>query len=105
MPLWRAASIESEPEIELVNLLIMKVKSGLWPDETLHFVGYSLSGREGRVSSRIVEFDRERMVGMTRSGRVYRLEGPAGNGSSDGRYVWGYWCLRNEVTESITYTI
>lgn len=72
----------------------------MWPDETLHFVCYNLYGKEGRVSSRIVEFDSEKMVGIPRSGRAYRLKGSAGNGSYDGRYVWDYWCLRNEVTES-----
>jgi hypothetical protein len=52
------------------------------------------------VSSAIVRFDSDKMLGQTRSGRVYQLRGPQGNGSPDGYYVWSLWCLRNEITNS-----
>lgn len=79
---------------------VFEITSQRWPQKTSHFVGYNLYGREGRVSSAIVQFDREKMTGMTRSGRIYKLEGLQGTGSSDGLHTWAYWCLRNEVTES-----
>jgi len=55
-------------------------------------------GREGRVSSPIVTFDKENMRGITRSGRVYQLTeiGPGFNADAD--YVLGEWLHRNGWT-------
>jgi len=61
-----------------------------------HFCGYNVLLREGRVSSRIEEFDQTTMTGRTKSGRIYRLQGsPGWNG--DAQYVWGRWCSINGI--------
>ena len=99
MPIWRVKPIAEVPEVILDNWTIFEVMTPLWPGKTRHFVGYNLGDREGRVSSAIVEFDVEKMLGKTRSGRVYKLAGHQGDGSADGLHTWGLWCRRNEVTE------
>jgi len=99
MPIWRIKPIAESPEIILDNWTIFEVSTPLWPGKTRHFVGYNHRDREGRVSSAIVEFDAEKMLGKTRSGRVYKLTGRQGDGSPDGLHTWGLWCRRNEVAE------
>ena len=90
MGIWSVAPIDEEPEIILTDWTVYEITSGLWPDKTRHFVGYNALGREGRVSSVIVQYDHEKAVGMTKSGRIYKLKGPQGSGSSDGLHVWDY---------------
>lgn len=106
MPIWKVAPIELEPEIKLTDWTVFEVMSRLWPGvKTRHFVGYSMYGNEGRVSSAIVRFDAEKMVGVTISGRVYQLEGHQGSGDQDGLHTFGLWCRRNEVTAAEIITI
>jgi len=100
MPIWKVAPIDTEPEITLSDWTVFGVTSKLWPGKTCHFVGYNHAGREGRVSSAIVRFDCDKMLGETRSGRIYQLHGTQGSGSPDGLHVWSLWCLRNEIIES-----
>ena len=100
MAIWNVASIDEEPEIVLTNWVVFVATSKLWSEQTLHFVGYNVFSRMGRVSSAIIKFDCEKSVGMTESGRIYRLQGPQGSGSLDGLYLWNLWCQRNEVSES-----
>lgn len=89
-----------EPQVNLTQWSIRKVVSSEYPDlgETIHFVGRLSWGRDGRVSSEIMEFDPLLMRGVTASGRVYELEGPSGR-SMDADYVWGAWCSMNKVIE------
>jgi len=101
MSIWKVAPLEVEPEIVLIDWAVYEVTSNLWPNKTRHFVGYSVSGGEGRVSSAINVFDRDKMVGITESGRTYQLQGPPGDGSGDGRFVFDWWCQRNEIAEKI----
>ena len=61
----------------------------------LHFVGHNIKGT-GRVSSPIVRFDIESMIGLTLSGRVYMLLGPQGI-DSDAMSVWGVWSQANSI--------
>ena len=98
MPVWKVESIEADPEIVLVDWIIFEVTSELWSQKTSHFVGYNIHGREGRVSSAIVQFDGEKMTGKTRSGRIYQLKGPQGSGSPDGLHTWNYWCDHSKIT-------
>lgn len=88
---WHAASIDAEPEVKLYDWCIKKTDKGEY------FVG-SNDRDGGRVSTQIMEFDEEKMIGRTKSGRVYQLQGPAGY-SSDGEYVWSYYKKVNELTE------
>jgi hypothetical protein len=99
MPIWKVKPIAEAPELILDNWTIFEVSTPLWPGKTRHFVGYNVGDREGRVSSEIAEFDVEKMLGKTRSGRVYKLSGRQGDGSSDGLHTWGLWCRRNKIAE------
>ena len=86
---WSASSLTEVPEIELTNWQVMQLPHG-----DRHFVGWNMTEREGRVSSKIVEFDAATRCGRTRSGRVYQLRGPTGH-DGDGAYTWGCWMQRN----------
>lgn len=84
---WRPIPVENEPLTRLTKWHAHRVQNldGSWD---LHFHGYA--GYEGRVCSRVVEFDKEKMIGRTRSGRLYVLVGvPGANG--DAEHVWGNW--------------
>jgi hypothetical protein len=91
MPLWKVASVEDKPSVRLKYWAIKKT------DQGEYFVGDEIGGR-GRVSTRIIEFDEERKVGRTASGRVYELVGNS-DYSSDGEYVWNYYKEINNLTE------
>lgn len=95
MTVWKVASVIEDPEIFLVSWKVMETKEG-----TRHFVGYNVSGREGRVSSAIEKFDKVQMTGVTSSGRVYKLKGPS-NPNLDAEYVWNRWRNINDVDEYI----
>jgi hypothetical protein len=84
--------VSIEPEITLVEWRIMETERG-----QRHFVGNRIDRSSGRVSSAIVTFDLERRVGITASGRVYRLDGPPGKGSN-ADFVWSVWRVRNNVS-------
>ncbi len=57
---------------------------------TMHVVGYSNEGGEGRVSSSFTKLNAERGQVISKSGRAYRLEGPPGL-HPDADYVWQQW--------------
>jgi hypothetical protein len=92
MPIWRTDPVTEEPEIDLVSWKVIEVR----PSGARHFVGFSKAGHEGRISSRIEDFDNERLVGRTKSGRVYRLVGPAGV-NRDAEYVFSRWREMNGI--------
>ena len=101
MTIWKTNSVDLEPEIILVRWRIMKTAR-----EELHFVGARTDYLTGRVSSAIVELDLSRRVGVTRSGRVYTLQGNPGF-NVDADYVWSWWCGANQVTawEDVTNAV
>lgn len=78
----RSAPVEDEPEVFLELWSIRKTSTG-----DLHFVGFNVDHRAGRVSTKIVEFDAQLREGITESGRRYHLVGPAGY-DPDAEYVW-----------------
>ena len=53
----------------------------------LHFVGFSVTDCDGRVSTPVKTFDPVKRTGITASGSRYRLVGRAGH-CSDAEYVW-----------------
>lgn len=95
MPLWIPDRIEDEPEVILSPWAVMEL-----PDSSRHFCGYNTLMREGRVSSRIEEFDRSSRIGRTRSGRLYSLEGKQGR-HPDAEYVWSRWCRINGIDPAV----
>jgi hypothetical protein len=89
--IWRPTDVTQEPETKLINWQIYKVYLDQLGEYTMHFVGYTLSAYgEGRVCSPVIEFDKNRMRGITRSGRVYELVGAPGL-HPDAQYVWHRW--------------
>jgi len=85
--IWRPASITTEPETQLTQWQVYKVKNnaGEWD---IHFMGYAVY--EGRVCSAVQEFDSSTMRGRTKSGRIYELVGTQGF-NRDAEYVWARW--------------
>jgi hypothetical protein len=90
---WGTTPVSQTPELCLVRWTVFEL-----PDGDRHFVGYNITEHEGRVSSKIMQFDTETMRGVTSSGRVYELQGPPGM-DSDALYVWGRWARINSVDE------
>lgn len=69
-----------------------------------HFVGLALeSGREGRASSPILEFDAALGQGKTASGRIYQLQGRPGM-HPDADYVWQGWLKIHEAPSYVNVT-
>ena len=95
--LYKPASVEREAGVPLSNWSVREIPD---PDEpsgvTHHFVGRNENSWDGRVSSKIVAFDRKTKVGVTSSSRGYQLIGPPGK-CSDGEYVWNNWMRINNV--------
>jgi hypothetical protein len=87
---WRTNKVEVEPKIELHLWKVLEA------DGTRHFVGYSFNGQEGRVSSRIMKYNRASRTGITGSGRHYQLMGPPGS-HEDADYVWDRWTKLNGI--------
>ena len=101
--IWKATSIEETPDLALRSWRIYEVSSKLWEDRTRHFSGYNITEMEGRASTHIVEFDEDKMIGRTESGRIYNLVGPPGY-DSDATYVWDWYRRRNQLFDIIDVT-
>ncbi len=93
MPVWSPLSVEVESELTLRSWQVMQLPCG-----DFHLVRYCIENREGRTSSAVEFFDKERLVAMTDSGRVYRLLGAPG-GNMDAEYVWRRWARINDANE------
>lgn len=98
MPLWATAPITETPEITLMHWQLIRDSEGF-----VHAVGWNATEREGRVSSAIESCDGDGRRLITRSGRVYQLDGPSGY-DADALYVWQCWCLRNGIKEWLIVT-
>ena len=93
MPIWRTNPVKEEPEILLSSWSVRELSNG-----DRHFVGYNFAdGGEGRVSSKILEFDPQTLKGKTRSGRVYQLDRYSQGYNADAEYVWNRWKAINKV--------
>lgn len=90
MNIWKSASVDVQPTVELYRWWVAEL-----PDGDRHFIGWC---GEGRVTSKIMEYDSETKTGVTRSGRRYMLMGNT-NHNMDADYVWACWRKINEVTE------
>ncbi len=91
MAIWICAPVTVEPDVTLEDWRIYETCN-----TTRHFVGVRVGRRTGRVSSAIVQFDRARLIGVTRSGRIYQLKGSPGF-NEDAQYVWEKWRMSNRV--------
>lgn len=91
MPIWKTLPVTGQFHLTLVRWRIFETERG-----ERHFVGHCLEHERGRVSSAIERFDADTGRGITRSGRVYQLDGPASQ-DSDADYVLAVWVGINAV--------
>lgn len=102
LSVWKPASVNSEPHTRLSIWQVFLVKADFKSlGDTIHFVGYA--GYEGRVSSPIMEYDKNTHRGVSSSGRIYELVGEPGH-NSDATYVWGRWLQMSDFPETVTLT-
>jgi hypothetical protein len=85
MSTWKPTSVEETPVLRLSAWVVYEL-----PDGSRHFNGFNMTEGEGRVSSPIVQWDPITRCGVTRSGRVYMLEG-ASYMNIEASYVWDTW--------------
>lgn len=90
--IYGAEILEHVPSIVLTNWQVYEVKSL----NSRHFVGFNLNSLDGRVSSKIVQYDKKSGLGTTNSGRLYQLVGSPGH-NADSEYVWNRWKFANGV--------
>lgn len=95
MPVWKTDPVHIRSEIMLSRWRII----GL-PDGARHLVGYNRSDAEGRVSSALDTFDPDRLIGRTRSGRIYQLVGEP-SWDADAAYVLDRWSAINKVDPGV----
>lgn len=90
--LWKPVSVTDEPETRLQQWQVYQVKANLQNlGDTIHFVGHTGGWHgEGRVCSPVLQYDKDTHRGVTKSGRIYELDGPPGF-NSDAMYVWNRW--------------
>lgn len=97
---WKASTVEQTPAIELSRWVVYEVPAptGAGNPKDHHFCGWNVTEGEGRVSSKIVQWDRETRTGTTRSGRRYQLRGDS-TLNMDAAYVWERWSRINSIPE------
>lgn len=91
MPVWETIPVTDQPTLTLERWSIYELADG-----DRHLVGWAIENREGRVSSRIEQFDISTMCGVTSTGRVYKLDGRPGV-NMDAEYTWDNWRAINDV--------
>jgi hypothetical protein len=103
MNVWKPETVEVEPYVELTNWAVVELTSELWDGSSVHFVGYNVKHREGRVSSPVMSYNVVTKVGITRSGRRYKLTGTPGL-NQDASYVFGTYKRINKVETVVGLT-
>ena len=100
---WASSSLEELPALELAAWKVYEVSSPHWEGRTRHFSGYNLTEMEGRASSAIADFDSDAFVGITKSGRRYRLVGNrvTMGEQGDAGYVWDFFVARNQLFDIV----
>lgn len=94
---WSIRPILDEPEIALVDWAVFEVPLiGEIEPWTRHLVGYCNYLNAGQSSAAVVAFDPIRRVGLTKSGRVYKLDGAPGRHFL-AQLVWNRWKLLSRV--------
>lgn len=88
MPIWLPASVDG---LSLMHWRVMRTEQ-----EERHLLGVRHDTMVARVSSALRDFDANLMIGVTSTGRQYRLVGLPG-WTQDTRYLWVRWCQKYEV--------
>lgn len=85
MNIWMVPPPTVEPELTLSRWRVLHCSDG-----KRYLNGWCEERFEGRCSTAICDFDHEKMVATTVSGRRYKLKGPSGV-DPDATYTWvGY---------------
>ena len=82
---------------------IKEVIFGSNTQRTQHLIGYIREENAGRVTSAIQNFDQEKRIITTRSGRIYQLSGKPGS-HGDAQYVWDHWKNDNDARDELDAT-
>jgi len=92
--------VTHDPEIVLSGYAIMELETGSWKGKTYHFVGNDVRNGGGRTSTPIQVFDKEQMIGITASGRTYKLvENRVGfSDMGDSAYIFNMFFQANHGT-------
>lgn len=94
--IWKTAPVADIPRIRLVGWFAFTFRGNV------HFCGWNSTEGAGRVSSKLMTYDKDAREVVTASGRVYEL-GPSGH-DMDGRYTLNHWLqLQNGTMEDIEY--
>ncbi len=95
-----APDVGLQPIVTLVRWSLFSLPGG-----SRHFCGVHAGTPpdKGRVSSEIVGFDPPTMTGMTRSGRLYRLEGPQSE-NDDTALIRDAWLAANGM-DAAAFTV
>lgn len=93
---FRPLPISLEPSTKLLDWAVFDVE--IEGKKSRHYVGVAWDG--ARVCSPIQSYDPKRRVGISRSGRAYRLVGtPAGSLRMDVAELWKVWKRLNRAKE------
>jgi len=101
--IWSIPSVSIYPERRIKDWWIVSIlKSEVYGMEPFgfHFVGRDLTMGGGAVSSKIINFDPEKLAGITSSGRIYQLEGLPGF-DADAKYVLTNWVKLNRIEVAV----
>jgi len=90
---WATYTVTEQPSLTLTQWQVLQLPNG-----ERHFAGWAVQNREGRASSAIQIFDAANLRGITRSRRVYQLQGAPGC-DDDAEHVWRTWARINAQPE------
>jgi hypothetical protein len=88
--IWSTPSVADEPAVRLRNWQVFEVNG------ERRVLGYHYAAWEGRLSSRIKAIEPQERRIVTRSGRVYHVEGPPGR-NPDADWVLDRWMDARKV--------
>jgi hypothetical protein len=96
MAIWKPKNVSEEPITEPSFWLVMEAtyENGDTENRIVCWCG------EGRVSSKIIDFDKETRVATTRSGRKYVLWPNSEGYNKHAAYVWDIVCKRDSIVSS-----
>lgn len=96
-------AIEKQAAVTLVAWSVFEVQLPHETDPTWHLCGLRLETNRGKVSSAISAFDPQRARCITRSGNVYKLQGPPG-ADADALATRGQWLRMNRAQYDLDVT-
>jgi hypothetical protein len=88
---WNVAPVSEAPQFKRTRWQAMQVPNG-----DRHRVGWNVADRNGRATTKVVDFEASTMRGRMASGRIYQLIGPPGN-SADATHTWRRWMELNRI--------